>query len=142
LHYLAKEIWQRSSRMEQSLHWSWFKPQETKYSSENKVGLVFKHFTFCSIFVSLLFLIYFNCKLFCWSLIYFCKFVSKIIIFQKALQFRASIVLCYSRQTVVKITGCVPPPFNLAHISNNCWCFVFICKCLCVEPISWALVTF
>ncbi len=33
-------------------------------------------------------------------------------LFQEALQFRATIVLCYSQQIVVKVTGHVPPPLN------------------------------
>jgi len=40
---------------------------------------------------------------------YFYKFASKIILFQKALQFRVVIVLCYSQQTVVRVIGHVPP---------------------------------
>jgi len=41
---------------------------------------------------------------------YFCRFVSKIILFQEALQFKATIFLCYSQQTVVRVTSGVPPP--------------------------------
>jgi phage gp36-like protein len=38
-----------------------------------------------------------------------CKFANKIILFQEALQFRATIVFSYSQQTIVKIMGHVPP---------------------------------
>jgi hypothetical protein len=38
-----------------------FETQEIKHSSENKITLVFRHLIFCSIFESLLFLVYFNC---------------------------------------------------------------------------------
>jgi hypothetical protein len=37
---------------------------EIKHSSGNKVSLVFRHSIFCSIFASLLFFVYFNCKFF------------------------------------------------------------------------------
>ncbi len=39
----------------------------------------------------------------------FYKFASKVIVFQEALLFQAFIVLCYSRQTIVKVTRQVPP---------------------------------
>jgi hypothetical protein len=48
---------------------------------------------------------------------YFCRFASKIILFQKALQFKATIVLCYSRQIVVRVSGHVRPPLTW-HISQ------------------------
>ncbi len=43
---------------------------------------------------------------------YFCRFASKTILFQKALQLKATIILCYSQQTIVKVTGHVPPPLT------------------------------
>jgi len=103
--------------MEQNLHWNWFLAQKIEHSNENKINLVFRHLTHCSIFASLLFLVYFNCKLFCWSVIYFYRFASKIILFQKALQFKAIIILCYIWQTIVWITSRVLPPLTW-HISQ------------------------
>jgi hypothetical protein len=44
-------------------------------------------------------------------------FTTKIILFQEALQLRATIVLCYSQQTTMKVTGCVLPPLTW-HISQ------------------------
>jgi hypothetical protein len=49
-------------------------------------------FHFCNLFLGFI-----NCKLFCWSLIYFCKFASKIILFQEALQFKVTNFLYYSQ---------------------------------------------
>lgn len=43
----------------------------------------------------------------------FCKFTSKTIIFQKALQFQEVVMLCYNRQIVMKVIRCVPPPLTL-----------------------------
>jgi hypothetical protein len=48
---------------------------------------------------------------------YFCRFASKTILFQEALQFRATIVLCYNRQTTVRVTSLVLPPLTW-HISQ------------------------
>jgi hypothetical protein len=39
-------------------------------------------------------------------------FTTKIILFQEALQFRATIVLCYSQQTKMKVTSYVFPPLT------------------------------
>jgi len=50
-------------------------------------------------------------------LIYFYRFVSKIILFQEALQFRATIVLCYNRQIAMRTTNCVPSHL-IKHISQ------------------------
>jgi len=44
-------------------------------------------------------------------------FVSKIIIFQEALQFKNSISFCYNKKNVIKINGKVPPIFTW-HISK------------------------
>jgi hypothetical protein len=44
-------------------------------------------------------------------------FVSKIIIFQEALQFKNVISFCYNKQNVIKINGRVPPNFTW-HISK------------------------
>jgi hypothetical protein len=96
--------------MEQSLHWNWFEAEKNEHYNENEVSFVFSHLTICSIFASILFLVFKNCKLFCCSTIYFYKFASKIIMFQEALWFRATIVFCYSQQTIVRIIGHVPPP--------------------------------
>jgi hypothetical protein len=51
------------------------------------------------------------------SLFYYwlcCKFVIKVIMFQEALQFCSTIVLCYNKQIVVRVIGWVPP--HLIHI--------------------------
>jgi hypothetical protein len=42
-------------------------------------------------------------------LLFFRKFVNKIIMFQKALRFQYAIVFYYNKQIVVKIIGLVPP---------------------------------
>lgn len=39
-------------------------------------------------------------------------FVSKIIIFQEALQLKNVISFCYNKQNVIKINGRVPPIFT------------------------------
>jgi len=109
--------------MEQNLRWSWFDTWESKHSNENKVSLVFRHLIFCSIFVSLLNLVYFNYYYFL-LILYFCKFTSKIILFQEALQFKATIILCYNQQTIMKVIGRVPPPLTW-HISQIIVDFLF-----------------
>ncbi len=48
-------------------------------------------------------------KIFCDYIIDLCKFTSKLIMFQKALQFWKAIVFCYSRQIGVKVINCIPP---------------------------------
>jgi hypothetical protein len=50
-------------------------------------------------------------------LINFCRFASKIIIFQEALQFKVAIVFCYSQQITMRNIGRVPPPLTW-HISQ------------------------
>ncbi len=47
----------------------------------------------------------------------FCRFVSKIIMFQETLQFWEMIVLPHNKQTIVKLIGCMPPPL-IWHISQ------------------------
>jgi hypothetical protein len=42
-------------------------------------------------------------------LLFFRKFVNKIIMFQKALRFQYAIVFYYNKQIVVKIIGLMPP---------------------------------
>jgi hypothetical protein len=43
---------------------------------------------------------------------YFCRFTNIIILFQEALQFKATIVLYYNRQTTMRVTNCVPSPLT------------------------------
>jgi hypothetical protein len=40
---------------------------------------------------------------------FICRFASKIILFQKAMQFKNTIMFCYSRHSLVRITIRVPP---------------------------------
>jgi len=48
---------------------------------------------------------------------FFCIFVSKIILFQKALKFKKSIIFYYNKQSFVKMNARVPPPLTW-HISE------------------------
>jgi hypothetical protein len=52
----------------------------------------------------------------------FCKFASKVIMFQDALLFQNVIVLCYSRQIAMKVVNQVPPPFtwHICQIIVDC----------------------
>ncbi len=43
----------------------------------------------------------------------FFRYVSKIIMFQKALQFRFASVFCYNKQITMRITSQVLPPLTL-----------------------------
>jgi len=56
----------------------------------------------------------------------FCKFASKVIMFQKALLFRVAIVLCYSRQTAMKVVKQGPPPFtwHICQVIVDCLSFI------------------
>jgi hypothetical protein len=49
-------------------------------------------------------------------------------LFQEALQFKATIILCYNQQTIVKVIGRVPPPLTW-HISQI---IVDVLSCACV----------
>jgi hypothetical protein len=46
-----------------------------------------------------------------------CKFASKVIMFQEALQFCSNIAFYYSKQIVVRVIGRIPPPLSW-HISQ------------------------
>jgi hypothetical protein len=50
------------------------------------------------------------------------KFVNKIILFQKVLQFKDAIMHCYNKQNLVKITTRVPPPltWHICQIFVDC----------------------
>jgi len=56
----------------------------------------------------------------------FCKFASKVIMFQEALLFRVAIVLCYSRQTTMKVVNQGPPPFtwHICQVIVDCLSFI------------------
>jgi hypothetical protein len=59
-----------------------------------------------------------------------CKFNSKVIMFQEALQFCLAIVLYYSKETIVWVIGRVPPPltWHIFHIIVDCLSpIVFVC---------------
>jgi hypothetical protein len=90
-----------------------FYPKKTKYSSEDKVALrtlkLFFKYLFFSLFIS--------GKINKHFVIMFCKFFSKIIMFQETLQLWEIIVLPLNKQTIVKLIGCMPPPL-IWHISQ------------------------
>jgi hypothetical protein len=50
---------------------------------------------------------------------WFYRFASKIILFQKIMQFKNAIQLCYSRQSVIKMIA-EYHLLNLAHLPNGC----------------------
>lgn len=78
-------------------------PKKLKYSNEDKV----KKKKFAEIFMLHFVLNSYQTKFvnfFC-----FCKFVSKVIIFQEALQFKEIIILFYNLQNNMKMIGKVPP---------------------------------
>jgi hypothetical protein len=54
------------------------------------------------------------------------KLVSRIILFQKTLEFKHTIVLCYGRQQSLALQGHVPSPqvWAIAHIVSNTLGFV------------------
>jgi len=58
----------------------------------------------------------------------FYKFASKVIMFQEALLFQATIVLCYNRQTTMKVVNQVPPPFtwHICQIIIDCFSLIVI----------------
>jgi hypothetical protein len=51
--------------------------------------------------------------------------------FQEALQFQSTIMFCYSKQTIMRITGQMPPPLTW-HISQ------IIMDCLSPKKILWS----
>ncbi len=61
-------------------------------------------------------------------LLFFCKFVSIIILFQKALQFKNVAMLCYSRRSLVRMTTKVPPllGWHICQIIIDCFSHVII----------------
>ncbi len=96
-------------------------PKEIEYFNEYKVTFFFKLFcvhifsilTLHSLtFSSFFFNFYYASNIF----FFFCRFDSKVIFFQKALQFKETIILCYNRLNFVK----VPPPLT-RHI---CWIII------------------
>jgi hypothetical protein len=52
----------------------------------------------------------------------FCKFASKIIMFQEALQFHFTIMLLYGKHTTMGIINQMPPPltWQISHIIADC----------------------
>jgi hypothetical protein len=62
--------------------------------------------------------------------------------FQKALLFSAAKIMCYSKQTIVKVVGQIPPPFtwHTYQIIVDCFSPIVIAMS-CLEPILWALIT-
>jgi len=45
-------------------------------------------------------------------LLFFYRFIIKIIMFQEALQVRSTIVFCYNKQTTTRVIGQTPPPLT------------------------------
>jgi hypothetical protein len=88
--------------MEQGLSWDWHSPQKIEHSSE-KLGSFFCFIIISTIYKFLSSKIYKIINRFCYWLC--CKFANKVIMFQEALQFCFAIVLCYSKQTIVKVSG-------------------------------------
>jgi membrane associated rhomboid family serine protease len=59
-----------------------------------------------------------------------CKFASKIIMFQKVLQFWKVIIICYNKQIATRISNQMPPPLHgtIFHIIMNVfflWALIF-----------------
>jgi hypothetical protein len=81
-----------------------------KWTLQWKLGSLFCFIIISAFYIFLGFEIYKIINLLCYWLC--CMFASKVIIFQEALQFRSIIVLCYSKQTTMRVSSQVPPPLN------------------------------
>jgi len=58
----------------------------------------------------------------------FCMFASKVIMFQETLQIWPNIVLCYKRQTIVRVISKMPPPLTcqISQIVVDCFSSIVI----------------
>ncbi len=71
-----------------------------------------------------------------------CRFVSKVIMFQDALQFKDAIILCYNRLNIVRINSKVPPSSYKWHIFQiNVDCLSLVVSGCVFNPSSshWLL---
>ncbi len=72
----------------------------------------------------------------------YCKFVTKIIMFQKALHFKDVInILCYNRRKIIKVNGKVPPllALHISHIIMNLFSLVVNACVLNQSNSNWLL---
>jgi hypothetical protein len=59
---------------------------------------------------------------------FFCRFASKIILFQEVLKFKDAIMFCYSKQSSMRMTTTVAPPltWQICQIVVDCLSFIVI----------------
>jgi hypothetical protein len=103
---LKKKIEEKVTTRDESLHWCKHSPW-TKYYFQPLSIL-------CCDLLNLFSKFFFNLLNFI-----MCKFVSKVILFEGALQFQETITLCYNNETRLKITIYVLIPFRFTHFLDN-----------------------